>query len=283
MIKLAIQSGLLSLFLFALSSCVITPFGVYSPFKKQCAHINSYYNLGFKNGLNNILDQVPIVEKCKPEVKQVRKDAFYKGVKDGLVSRCDKGRLQKQYYKLGFELNDLPQFGFSDCKLPSSFSKTLENSYEKGQIDYCESKNFYESGYNNGINGKGYNSTYSEFCDDYRGDSTANYRLGYERGSKTYDENQRMQKIKDIFRPQQSSSPIYQKPISCEIDNHGADLEATGFCRNRTGKWRCYAEVEYPDESEQKLFSNTCAVSLSDCWESGKKAFYPACSNVEDR
>jgi len=66
---------------------------------------------------------------------------------------------------------------------------------------------------------------------------------------------------------------------SCKIKDQSGSAEAY-WCWNHKQKntIRCYADVQYNDGTEGKVWGKTCYRSYADCWWSGKGKVEPDCS-----
>lgn len=60
----------------------------------------------------------------------------------------------------------------------------------------------------------------------------------------------------------------------CRVTSQSGSIDGW-FCQNQEGNIRCYADVEWEGDSEEKRIYGSCAESHSDCWSTGDSAIDP--------
>lgn len=67
--------------------------------------------------------------------------------------------------------------------------------------------------------------------------------------------------------------------MNCTIKQQDGEGDGA-WCmnHNQSGTIRCYAQVEYANGDQKKIFGDTCYSSFGDCWSSGKGSVEPRCA-----
>jgi hypothetical protein len=65
---------------------------------------------------------------------------------------------------------------------------------------------------------------------------------------------------------------------ACKIKNQSGTLSIWCSSHHQKGSLRCYADVEYSDGTEGRVWGKTCYDSYADCWGSGIGGVEPDCA-----